>query len=425
MLRKLPCAAGLWVAVCALSLPAWPQEPDQTAMIGALAPRTAQDGRLATQTEIIAERNEPAMVTQSSQRAMEQAILMYEDIVANGGWAELPSQKLKRGDKGETVILLRRRLAAEGYLPDDANLEQPSKFDTALEAALKAFQANHGLAATGKLDLHAIEELNVPAELRLDTLRANESRVAAYMEDLGARYILVNIPSAQLEAVNRGTVYSRHNVVVGKLARPTPTVKSTISEINFNPYWNVPKSIVERDLIPKLIKDPQAMEKMRIRVFDGFQGPEIDPLTVDWTFVPPDQYFFRQEPGAENALGTVKINFPNEYHVYLHDTPVKSLFKRNARYESSGCVRIERVHELVDWILNGQDGMDLSLIEELSRSDQRVDVTVRNGPDLRIMYLTGWASEDGRIQFRPDIYGLDATGFVFGQPEASEPSEAF
>ena len=303
-------------------------------------------------------------------------------------------------------------------MPEEAVGDPSLKFDVNLAHALRGFQLNHGLPASGKLDAKTVEELNVPADFRLATLEANEFRVAEYAKGLGARYILVNIPSAQLEAVNLGQVYSRHNVVVGKLERPSPAVKSRISEINFNPYWNVPASIVDKDLIPKLIADPFAMEKMRIRIFDGFTGPEIEPDSVDWTNTAPDRFFFRQDPGADNSLATVKINFPNEHNVYLHDTPHRELFGRNARYESSGCVRVDKVHELVDWIMNGQDGFDKDLIEEIAISEQRQDVKVVNPPDLRIMYLTAWATEDGRVHFRPDIYNLDGTGFILGQPEA-------
>jgi murein L,D-transpeptidase YcbB/YkuD len=115
-------------------------------------------------------------------------------------------------------------------------------------------------------------------------------------------------------------------------------------------------------------------------------------------------------------MATVKINFSNPYAVYLHDSPAKQLFGRNARYESSGCVRVDRVDELVGWILDGQDGIDAGAITHFADTAQRTDISVKNPPDLRLMYLTAWATEDGRIQFRPDIYGLDATGFVLGQP---------
>jgi murein L,D-transpeptidase YcbB/YkuD len=377
----------------------------------------SKPGKLATHTEIIAERGEPAMLTASSLRAIDAAIAMYEDIDRRGGWPELVT-KLAKGDRSDAVILLRQRLALEGYLPTDSlAIDNPEKFDPEVKEAVKAFQSNHGLPVTGKVDDATLGEMNVPASARLATLRANRPRIEAYMQGLGPRYILVNIPSAQLEAVNLGAVYSRHNIVAGKIDRPSPALSSRISEINFNPYWNVPESIAARDIIPKLIKNPNTLADMNIRVFQGYNGPEVDPSTVDWTTADPKQYFFRQEPGEQNALGTVKINFPNPYHVYLHDTPVKKLFGQNDRYESSGCIRVDQIPVLIDWIFSGQDGFDPGMIENISTSGERIDRAVRNPPDIRFMYLTAWATDDGRVEFRPDIYHLDQTGFVTGQPE--------
>lgn len=415
LVARFGLAAAVVMAGPAMALG---QPADQTSSITSIVPQTAPAGKLATRTEIIADRGEAAMISLGSLTAMGNAIDMYRQIAIDGGWPTLKSASLKKGARGAAVAALRERLAIEGYLPPDAMaVKSPDRFDTTLEKALKAFQANHGLAPTGKMDPRTLAELNVPADLRLQTLEINAPRIEAYLKKLGARYILVNIPSAQLEAVNFGTVYSRHNVVVGKRGRPSPAVASRITEINFNPYWNVPVSIVERDLIPKLLKNPNAMADMRIRVFDKHGGPEVDPKKIDWLTTRADRYFFRQDPGEDNAMATVKINFSNPYAVYLHDSPAKQLFGTNARYESSGCVRVDRVHELVNWILNGQNGFTPKKISEIAASSQRVDVSVANAPDLRIMYLTAWATEDGRIQFRPDIYGLDATGFILGQPQ--------
>jgi murein L,D-transpeptidase YcbB/YkuD len=404
--------AALLMAAALAGIPA---RAEQTGSVTALA---AKQGKAVTRTEILAGSIETPMLTLGSIAAMEQAIAMYRDIVRNGGWPELPAIKLAKGDKRDEVILLRHRLIREGYQPVDAlAVERPEKFDGELDLALRAFQANHGLGQSGKLDARTLVELNVPAEWRLSQLEANYPRIARHLDELGPRYILVNVPSAQLETVSLGTVYSRHNIVAGKPSRPTPALNAQISEINFNPYWNAPASIVQKDLIPKLIADPRALEAMQIRVFDGIGGPEIDPMTVDWSTVAPDRYFFRQDPGGQNAMASLKINFQNRFHVYLHDTPHKELFGEGDRYQSSGCIRVDKVHVLVDWILAGQDGFDLDYIEEIAASGERHDVSVRNRIDVRLMYLTAWASEDGRVQFRPDVYQLDGTGFVDGQPE--------
>lgn len=401
--------------IAGLASLASPALAQQTGTIAAGAKPAAA---ATTASEIIPERGEAAMLHAFSAAAMEEAVTRYANLMSYGGWPMLPDRKLAKGDRADEVILLRQRLIAEAYMPAEAlAIAEPHLFDTELEAALRIYQANHGLKPVGRLGTATLASLNVPADVRLATIEANLPRLAKYTEGLNHRYVIVNVPSAQLETVNSGRVYSRHNVVAGKLTRPTPAVAGQISEINFNPYWNAPASIVEKDLIPKLLDDPFALEAMRIRVYDGVGGPEVDPLSVDWTTVAPDRYFFRQEPGGQNAMASVKINFHNKFNVYLHDTPAKELFAQADRYQSSGCIRVEKVHVLVDWILNGQDGFDLGYIEEIAASEERLDIAVRNQPELRIMYLTAWVTSEGHVAFHPDLYQLDHTGFVEGQPE--------
>lgn len=393
------------------------QSSDYTGSIASLT-RQAPTGKLATQTEILRGQSQAALLTPASPQAMDAAVAMYDHITRNGGWPRISEHNLEKGDFSDQVALLRQRLVAEGYLPRQSlDVDEPEKFSVEIRDAVKAFQSNHGLATTGKVDDRTLAEFNVPAGERLRQLQINQPRVATYSSKLGPRYILVNIPSAQLEAVNFGAVYSRHNIVAGKLDRPSPVLMSRISDINFNPYWTAPDSIVQRDLLPKLAKDPDVLSKMHIRVIEKVTGREVDPRYVDWEATPSNRFLFRQDPGNQNAMATVKINFPNKYSVYLHDTPTRELFGQNARYMSSGCIRVDRVDVLVDWILSGQDGFNAGMIENIAQTGERLDKRVKNGPDLRIMYLTAWATEDGRIHFRPDIYHLDGTGFVTGQPQ--------
>ncbi|MBK1865370.1 L,D-transpeptidase family protein [Aestuariivirga sp. YIM B02566] len=400
-----------------LAASAHAQSTDYTGSISSLT-RQAPTGKLATQTEVLDGQSQAALITPASPQAMDAAIAMYDHIARNGGWPSVRERNLEKGDFSPGVAVLRQRLVAEGYLPPQSlEVDEPEKFSVEIRNAVKAFQANHGLAPTGKVDDRTRAEFNIPAAARLRQLQINQPRVAAYAAKLGPRYILVNIPSAQLEAVNFGAVYSRHNIVAGKIDRPSPALMSRISDINFNPYWTAPDSIVKRDLLPKLAKDPDVLSKMKIRVIEKASGREIDPGSVDWGMTPSSQFLFRQDPGDQNAMATVKINFPNKYAVYLHDTPTRELFGQNARYLSSGCIRVDRVQVLIDWILSGQDGFNPDMIETIAQSGKRLDKPVRNGPDLRIMYLTAWATEDGRIHFRPDIYHLDGTGFVTGQPQ--------
>jgi L,D-transpeptidase YcbB len=394
------------------------QDATTTNSITAVAPRVAALGKLATRTEIVSGRGEAPMLTLGSVEAMLGAIAKYEEILAGGGWPELPAGKYDKTAKPDKIILLRQRLVREAYL-DFETLSGPTsgKIDSEIAQAIQSFQYNHGLASTGKIDERTRAEMNIPAQDRLATLKENVPRIEEHLKDLGARYVAVNIPAAQLETIELGQVYSRHNVVVGKPERPTPSLKSRVSDVIFNPVWNAPASIVAKDIIPKYLADPGYLEQMHIRVFDGAGGPEIEPSSVDWLNTPPERFQFQQEPGDHNALATVKVNFPNKFMVYMHDTPHRELFGTNNRFESSGCVRVDQVHILIDWILNGQDGYEDSQFEFITATAVTSETKIQNPPDVRFMYLTAWATEDGRVNFRPDVYKLDGKGFILGQPD--------
>ncbi len=402
----------------ALSTPVFAQNGQDTAAPAAAAPKASAPGKLATHTQIVANNDELAMLTGGSEQALADAIVLYKQIVKNGGWPEITSKKLSKGAKGEQVLLLRQRLIFENYLPFDT-LGGPdgSVFDTQMIEAVKAFQINHGVAPTGAVADRTLAELNIPAEARLATLLENEPRVAAYAQDLGRRAILVNIPSLQLETVEDGRVFSRHNIVAGKLDRPSPTLTSTVSDVTFNPYWKIPASIVERDIVPHYLKDRSYLAQMQIRVFDGVDGPEIDPSAIDWANTPPERYFFRQDPGENNALATVKINFPNDFMVYMHDTPHRELFGSNARFESSGCIRVDQVQTVIDWVLRDQADYQPEQYDQIIASRQPFELKVEDPPSVRFMYLTAWATPEGAVNFRRDIYHLDGMGFVLGQPQ--------
>ncbi|WP_051929167.1 murein L,D-transpeptidase [Thermopetrobacter sp. TC1] len=354
------------------------------------------------------------MVSASSPRLMEEAIARYDLISRQGGWPRIP-RRLYAGTKSKAVRILRRRLAMEGYLP--RNAISSKRYDRQVAQAIFRFQRNMGLKPTGHVDRPTLKALNISAEARLETLLANLPRMEWAIKGVAPRYIIVNIPAAQLETVENGRVYSRHNVIVGMPDRPSPSLISRISELNFNPYWNAPLSIVIKDIIPKARKDPSFLKRMRIRVFDGYNGPEVDPESIDWDNIDPRRYHFRQDPGEGNAMASVKINFPNIYSVYLHDTPTPQLFTESARYFSSGCVRVEKVHILTEWILRDTPGWDRERIRQVVQSRERVDVKVVNPPSLIIGYFTAWVTGDGFAHFRDDIYRLDGTGFVHGQPK--------
>ena len=398
--------------------PALAEDPLNVGSVTSVAPRLAIQGKLATKTEILVGQNQAPMLTRGSARALNGAIAMYEQIAAAGGWPQLPKKPISAKSSPALIHLLRDRLSREGYLQFDAMATAVGKkWDGELTTAVRAFQYNHGVRPTGLIDERTRQELNIAAEWRLYSLKENLPRVTEYSKDLGPRYIAVNIPAAQLEAVDGGELYARHNVVVGKLDRPTPSLKSHVTDIVFNPTWNAPASIVDKDIIPKMLKDKSYLQTMDIHIFDGQNGPEIDPTTVDWERTEPDRYVFKQAPGDHNALANVKINFANKYMVYMHDTPHRELFATNNRWESSGCVRVDQVKKLITWVVNGLGGYDEANFDPIIQSRETQQFKIPRGPDVRFMYLTAWASEDGRVNFRPDIYKLDGKNFIFGQPE--------
>jgi murein L,D-transpeptidase YcbB/YkuD len=226
---------------------------------------------------------------------------------------------------------------------------------------------------------------------------------------LDDRYVLVNAAAFQLEAVERHEVALRHRVIVGKPNRQTPTVRATIRALNFFPYWRVPESVATLDLIPRLVKEPGYLQEEGIRVLTGsYNGPEIDPTAIDWRQVDAGKLRFRQDPGARNALGLVRIDMPNEHGVYMHDTPLKTLFKQRSRAFSAGCVRVEDVFTLVEWIAKYETGWDQpGRAQDVIATGQALDLTLMRPVPVHFTYITAWAELDGRIVFRPDIYGRD------------------
>jgi len=382
---------------------------------------------LSSRTQIYSgNRSVAPMLNTRSAPALESAIQFYETIARGGGWGRISASKsLRQGGKGRAVTAVRRRLVIEGYLPRRA--AEGKEYDSVVAQAVAGFQQNHGLPVTGRVDKATAASMSVPASARLETMRANLIRLPEYTKDLNSKYVLVNIPAAKLEAVESNRVVSSHTVIVGKPERPSPIVTSEISEINFNPYWHSPKSIVIKDIVPKVRKSRSILKKMQIKIFDGYRGPEVDPRSVDWNAPAEeiaDKYHFRQEPGGENAMASVKINFRNKFSVYMHDTPTKTLFQENQRYFSSGCVRVEDVHQLTSWVLGNQDGWNLRQIKSVARSEDRIDVALKGKVSVHWVYLTAWAGPDGMVRFRDDIYDLDGTGFITGQPIGSPEDRA-
>jgi L,D-transpeptidase YcbB len=343
--------------------------------------------------------------------ATKAAVKRYTEIVDAGGWRALPDVQLQQGMSHPIVPLLRERLIMSGDLRERGG---GMSFDYYVEKAVKRYQASNGLAPTGIVDKRTIAALNIPAESRLKQLKANLARLAEHFKAAGKRYVVVNIPAAQIEAVESDRIVSRHSGVVGKPDRPTPILNSAIHELNFNAVWHLPPTVIEKDLIPKgqeMARHNQSvLAKYGIDAY-GSDGKKLDPNKINWSSPATKGLTYRQQPGPENPLGFVKINFHNSHSVYMHDTPSQSLFGRNFRAASSGCVRVQGIENLAAWVLADQ-GWRPEHVLQMKQTGERRDVTLKKPVPLYFVYITAWATEDGVVQFRRDIYQKDGIGAV-------------
>jgi murein L,D-transpeptidase YcbB/YkuD len=348
------------------------------------------------------------VLSADTEQATEAALAQYNDIVARGGWSAVPTnQRLKLGVRSPNVAALRARLTASGDLRAVAGV--PDAFDSYVEGAVRRFQARHGLLPVGVVGPDTMKALNVSADDRLRQLETNIVRLRSMSGNLGPRFVTVNIPAAEIEAVDGGVVAGRFTGVVGKVDRPSPTLAVKIQEVNFNPFWTVPASIVRKDLIPKMQSDPDYLTKNKIRIYDQ-RGNMLVPEQVNWHSDEATNYMFRQDPGEINSMGTIRINMPNKDGVYMHDTPSKGLFGENARFHSSGCVRIQNVRELVTWLLRDSGDWSRQTIDAAIKSGERIDAKLKQPIPVYWVYITGWGSVDGSVQFRDDIYDRDGIG---------------
>ena len=351
--------------------------------------------------------------------AATQAIALYSEIVARGGWPVVPTQKrLKIGTRGPAIVALRQRLMITGDLAQSA--PNTDVFDSYVDTAVRRFQARHGIPVDGALGDSTLAAMNIPAQVRLNQLATNLTRLKMLTAKLPPRFVFVNIPAAQVEAVENGVVVSRHTAVVGKVDRPSPIVNSKIYEINFNPYWTVPESIIRKDLIPKVLKDPGYLNEFHIRIYDQAGNP-ISQDQINWHTDQASKLLFRQDPGDINSLGTVKINFFSKDGVYMHDTPHKGTFNDEFRFDSSGCVRIQNIRELIVWLLRDTPDWSRDQIDAAFRSGERIDAKLDKKKQVPVFwaYITAWSMPDGVVHFRNDIYsldGLDQMATALGAP---------
>ncbi len=351
--------------------------------------------------------NKTPLISTTALKSLAQASSKYQNIVERGGWQKISQgELLVVGAVSPRVKLLRKRLRMTGDLKQRAGFK--NTYDSFVAEGVKTFQKRHGLRQSGRVNKHTLIALNVSAEHRLSQIRLNLQRLEKRLKHaVPSRFVMVNIAASELEAVESGQVAQTHKVVVGKPEFQTPVLNAKIVELNFYPYWHVPNSIARRDILPQLVKGKNYLEKTRTRVLEKWGGKQLDPATIDWQSPEAQKYKFRQDPGKDNALGVLRFNMPNGEAVYLHETPMKRLFGNNVRAYSAGCVRVHNVDQLAAWLLRPNAGWGLPRIKDTIREGQSRNVALKNKTPVYLAYFTAWAFDNGKVQFRRDIYQRD------------------
>jgi L,D-transpeptidase YcbB len=348
--------------------------------------------------------HEPTFDEGTAQRIRE-AALSYSDLAVRGGWPVIPADaKFAVGVAGPHDELLRQRLIVGDDLAADKAF---GPFDEVVAEAVKRFQVRHGLAATATVTPRTLAALNVPVQKRIRQLEASLERIENMNFQFGQRYVVVNLPAAFAEAVENDKVLRRYRVIVGKTEKPSPTLTAEITSVNLNPTWTVPSSIAKTEISAHMRKDPTYLARMHMDVLDAHDNP-IDPHSVDWSGTRTPNFTVRQQNGAFNALGAVKIDMPNPYSVYMHDTNQRNLFSDDYRFDSHGCSRVDNVRDLATWLLQEEmPKWTRAAIDAAIATGQREDIALPKKVPVAWIYLTGWMTTDQTIQFRNDIYDQD------------------
>ncbi|HKE94274.1 MAG TPA: L,D-transpeptidase family protein [Povalibacter sp.] len=367
----------------------------------------AQEIENAIAADNVYERLAALRPTHSMYVRLKQELARYRAIEKEGGWGILPSgAALKPGARDARVSALRTRMVRSGDLAD-ATASDPQLYDAPLIAAVKQYQKRLGLEPDGAVGPGTIAQLNVPVADRITQLRVNLDRGRVLLHDLPQRFVVVNIAGYFVYLVQGNEVVWSARAQVGKAYRRTPIFRSTITYLVWNPTWTVPPGIIRNDILPAARRDPSSITRRGLKVLDG-NGREVNPASIDWSRFSSGNipYTLRQDPGPSNALGRVKLMFPNGYLVYLHDTPSQALFERAERAFSSGCVRVERATELARLVLD-DPAWDQAAVDRVLASGRLQNVTLKNKVPVLLAYWTAWQDPQGLMNFRSDLYGQD------------------
>lgn len=351
------------------------------------------------------------------------ALARYRVIAAQGGWQRVgEGPTLRRGDSGPRVVQLRNRLKAEG---DSTVGGSPAaeNFDADLEFAVIRFQQRYRLDADGVVGRQTLAAMNVPVDQRIGQIRVNLERARA-LQDIPATALLVDIAGFEVSFYRDGRRLFQSRAQVGRPYRRTPVFHDMISYIEFNPTWTVPPSILTKDVLPAIKEDPGYLSERNMEVLT-MSGEVVDPGIVDWQLYPGSgfPYMIRQQPGPNNALGRVKVMFPNKHLVYLHDTPSRELFNRSQRTFSSGCIRVEHIERLIELLLDDPQQWSDAAIDRVIEDRRLRRVTLRTPIPVYLVYWTVQVQADGEVHFKRDPYNRDPILVeALQQPLVPDPS---
>jgi L,D-transpeptidase YcbB len=339
-------------------------------------------------------------------RALMREKIRLEQRIASGGWGPtVPGTKLEPGDQGRSVVALRNRLFAQGYMQRNAT----ASYDAEIERAVERFQADHGLEVDGVAGAGTLKEINRPVRDRLKSVIIAMERERWLTPDRGERHVLVNQTDFTAKIVDNGDVTFETRSVIGKNQpdRRSPEFSDIMEHMVINPSWYVPRSIITKEYLPKLRNNPNAVG--HIQITDN-RGRVVSRGSVDFSQFTARSfpYAMKQPPSSRNALGLVKFMFPNKYNIYLHDTPQKSLFKREVRAFSHGCIRLAQPFEFAYALLARQTEDPHAFFNRILKSGKETKVELDQQVPVHIIYRTAYVSNKGRAEFRRDVYGRDA-----------------
>ncbi len=347
---------------------------------------------------------------QRGYRRLRSALASYQAVATEGGWPSLSSGKaLKRGMAGPRVAELRQRLMMSGDLPERAS--GGGAFDGLLEVAVRRFQSRHGIREDGFVGEEMRQVLNVPVEQRIAQLVASMERWRWMPRHLETRYLLVNMTGFRLDVIEDDLSALQMRVIIGSDYRQTPAFGSRVTAMTFNPSWYVPNSVFRKDMLPRLKQDSSYLARRNIAILDDLPGGgrAVDPAEIDWSVYDeqPFPYALHQPPGAGNPLGRVKFTIPNNYRIYLHDTPQRNLFSRRERTFSSGCIRLEKPLDLARYLLAHEPEVKQGQMERYLTNARTATISLQQPLPIYLVYWTAWADEEGVVQFRDDMYNRD------------------